>query len=83
VETNCWPRGEKAEKISKGCQGKTITPVSLGYPLSVLNTNSNLKEQQPQTAFDAKQLATTENETIAVKPNEWRLLWTDKALKED
>jgi len=36
--------GVIAEGILRGCQGLFI-PVSLGYPLSVFNKNSTLKEQ--------------------------------------
>jgi len=35
--------GVIAEGILRGCQG-LFTPVSLGYPLSVFNKNSTLKE---------------------------------------
>ena len=35
--------GVIAEGIPRGCQG-LFTPVSLGYPLSVFNKNSTLKE---------------------------------------
>jgi len=34
--------GVIAKGIPRGCQG-LFTPVSLGYPLSVFNTNSTLK----------------------------------------
>jgi len=37
-----WPLGIIAKGIPRGCQG-LFTPVSLGYPLSVLNKNSTLK----------------------------------------
>jgi len=36
--------GLTAEGILRGCQG-LFTPVSLGYPLSVFNKNSTLKER--------------------------------------
>jgi len=36
--------GVIAEGILRGCQG-LFTPVSLGYPLSVFNKNSTLKER--------------------------------------
>jgi len=35
--------GVIAKGISRGCQG-LFTPVSLGYPLSVFNKNSTLKQ---------------------------------------
>ena len=35
--------GVIAEGILRGCQG-LFTPVSLGYPLSVFNKNSSLKD---------------------------------------
>jgi len=35
--------GVIAEGIPRGCQG-LFTPVSLGYPLSVFNKNSTLKD---------------------------------------
>jgi len=35
--------GVIAEGILRGCQG-LFTPVSLGYPLSVFNKNSTLKQ---------------------------------------
>jgi len=35
--------GVIAKGILKGCQG-LFTPVSLGYPLSVFNKNSTLKQ---------------------------------------
>jgi len=37
--------GVIAEGIPRGCQG-LFTPVSLGYPLSVFNKNSTLKERR-------------------------------------
>jgi len=33
--------GVIAEGIPRGCQKEKLTPVSLGYPLSVFNKNSN------------------------------------------
>jgi len=36
--------GVIAEGILRGCQG-LFTPVSLGYPLSVFNKNSTLKQK--------------------------------------
>jgi len=36
--------GVIAKGIPRGCQG-SLTPVSLGYPLSVFNKNSTLKVQ--------------------------------------
>jgi len=36
--------GVIAEGILRGCQG-LFTPVSLGYPLTVFNKNSTLKEK--------------------------------------
>jgi len=38
--------GVIAKGIPKGCQG-LFTPVSLGYPLSVFNTNSTLTPPPP------------------------------------
>jgi len=38
--------GVIAKGIPRGCQG-LFTPVSLGYPLSVLNKNSTLKPKLP------------------------------------
>ena len=38
-----WPMGVIAKGIPRGCQG-LFTPVSLGYPLSVFNKNSTLKQ---------------------------------------
>jgi len=40
--------GVIAEGILRGCQG-LFTPVSLGYPLSVFNKNSTLKETKNGT----------------------------------
>ena len=37
--------GVIAKGIPRGCQG-LFTPVSLGYPLSVFNKNSTLKERK-------------------------------------
>jgi len=37
-----------AEGIPRGCQG-IFTPVPLGYPLSVFNNNSTLKENNLKT----------------------------------
>jgi len=37
--------GVIAKGIPRGCQG-LFTPVSLGYPLSVFNKNSTLKERR-------------------------------------
>jgi len=42
--------GVIAEGIPRGCQG-LFTPVSLGYPLSVFNKNSTLKDR---TSFPQK-----------------------------
>ena len=39
--------GVIAEGILRGCQG-VLTPVSLGYPLSVFNKNSTLKGQKKE-----------------------------------
>jgi len=39
--------GVIAEGIPRGCQG-LFTPVSLGYPLSVFNKNSTLKERKSE-----------------------------------
>jgi len=38
-------REKKAKGIPRGCQG-LFTPVSLGYPLSVFNKNSTLKQER-------------------------------------
>ena len=40
--------GVIAEGILRGCQG-LFTPVSLGYPLSVFNKNSTLKQTNKRT----------------------------------
>jgi len=40
--------GVIAKGILRGCQG-LFTPVSLGYPLSVFNKNSTLKEIAPSS----------------------------------
>jgi len=40
--------GVIAEGILRGCQG-LFTPVSLGYPLSVFNKNSTLKQTKSLT----------------------------------
>ena len=37
------------EGIPRGCQG-LFTPVSLGYPLSVFNKNSTLRQTNKQTS---------------------------------
>jgi len=42
-----------AEGILRGCQG-LFTPVSLGYPLSVFNKNSTLKERKMMCLFSYK-----------------------------
>jgi len=45
--------GVIAKGISRGCQG-LFTPVSLGYPLSVFNKNSTLKEISGQFEYNTK-----------------------------
>jgi len=42
--------GVIAEGILRGCQG-LFTPVSLGYPLSVFNKNSTLKDLETRLLF--------------------------------
>jgi len=45
--------GDIAKGIPRGCQG-LFTPVSLGYPLSVFNKNSTLKETQERKTLLSK-----------------------------
>jgi len=42
--------GVIAKGILRGCQG-LFTPVSLGYPLSVFNKNSTLKQTNKAVSF--------------------------------
>ena len=43
--------GVIAEGILRGCQG-LFTPVSLGYPLSVFNKNSTLKQTNSKVLWE-------------------------------
>jgi len=61
-----------AKGILRGCQG-LITPVSLGYPLSVFNKNSTLKllrEQEQGTTCSLRRGGGLGSSTIVKKFNE-------------
>jgi len=42
---------EIAKGIPAGCWGDKVTPVSLGYPLTVFNQNSTLKLEEEKCVF--------------------------------
>jgi len=54
--------GVIAEGILRGCQG-LFTPVSLGYPLSVFNKNSTLKEKEMDRERERERVCVREKES--------------------